>query len=167
MTQLAYQEARQQAHALLNSRAWDQQYPIKLLPFLEVTNATFTEVTALGSNKVSGMIIKDNNAAAHIFVNTSEAYPKQRETLAHELGHLVERALRGDQEYSFLDLRESTPTNLHEFYADEFACALLMPPEEFTKLQANGETIFSIAAYFNVTIDAVQYWRNRLARNPK
>jgi len=167
MTQLAYQEARQQANALLNSRAWDRQYPVKLLPFLEVANTKFTEVAALGSNKVSGMIIKDKNTAAHIFVNTSEPYPKQREALAHELGHLVERALRGDQEYSFLDLRESTTTTLHEFYADEFACALLMPPEEFTKLQANGETMFSIAAYFNVTIDAIQYWRNRLGRNPQ
>ena len=152
MTQLAYQEARQQANALLNSRAWDRQYPVKLLPFLEVANTKFTEVAALGSNKVSGMIIKDKNTAAHIFVNTSEPYPKQREALAHELGHLVERALRGDQEYSFLDLRESTTTNLHEFYADEFA---------------NGETMFSIAAYFNVTIDAIQYWRNRLGRNPQ
>jgi prophage protein len=167
MGQLAYQEARQQAQALLNSRAWDQQYPVKLLPFLDVANATLTEVVALGDNKVAGMIIKDNNAAAQIFINTTAPYPKQRETLAHELGHLVERELRDDQEYSFLDLREKTPTNLHEFYADEFACALLMPPEEFTKLQADGETIFSIAAYFNVTIDAVQYWRNRLASNPQ
>lgn len=167
MKQLAYQEARQQAHALLNSRAWDRQYPVKLLPFLDVANATLTEVTALGDNKVSGMIIKDNNAAAHIFINTSEVYPKQRENLAHELGHLVERALREDKEYSFLDLREDAGVDLHEFYADEFACALLMPPEEFMKLQAAGETIFSIAAYFNVTIDAVQYWRQRLTRNPQ
>lgn len=165
MGQLAYQEARQQAQALLNSRAWDQQYPVKLLPFLDVANATLTEVAALGDNKVAGMIIKDNNAAAQIFINTTAPYPKQRETLAHELGHLVERELRDDQEYSFLDLRKSTTTNIHEFYADEFACALLMPPKEFTKLQADGETIFSIAAYFNVTINAVQYWRNRLARN--
>lgn len=167
MKQLAYQEARQQAHALLNSRAWDKQYPVKLLPFLDVANATLTEVPALGDNHVSGMIIKDDNAAARIFINISVSYPKQRETLAHELGHLVERALRDDREYSFLDLRESTPTNLHEFYADEFACALLMPQEEFMKLQADGETIFSIAAYFNVTIDVVQYWRNRLAHNPQ
>ena len=51
MGQLAYQEARQQAQALLNSRAWDRKYPVKLLPFLEVTNATLTEVPELGTIK--------------------------------------------------------------------------------------------------------------------
>jgi len=166
-SKLAYQEAREQAQGLLDSDAWDRQYPVKLLPFLKFLDASLTEEPELGSNQVSGMVIKDNeNSPAQIYINTSETYPRQRFTLAHEMGHLVERLQRKDGEYSFMDMRSNNHYDLHEFYADEFAGALLMPEAEILRLQKEHWTVPRMAAHFNVTVAAVAKRLERLEKNP-
>ena len=55
---------------------------------------------------------------------------------------------------------------MHEFFADEFAMALLMPPEEFQALQQAGHSDYAIAKHFGVTVPKVKKWADRLARNP-
>ncbi|MHC9941634.1 ImmA/IrrE family metallo-endopeptidase [Corynebacterium diphtheriae] len=68
-------------------------------------------------------------------MNSNEPEVRQRFTLAHEIGHLVEREHLGkDVEYSFIDYRNNGKCDLHEFYADEFAGSLLMPAREFSKI---------------------------------
>ena len=65
-----------------------------------------------------------------------------------------------------MDMRSNTHYDLHEFYADEFAGALLMPEAEILRLQEEHWTIPRMAAHFNVTAAAVLKRLERLEKNP-
>lgn len=82
-----------------------------------------------------GMIVKkDKDTPARVYVNANESRERQRFTLAHEIGHYMERlTVAGDASYSFRDKRGGA-YDLHEFYADQFAGALLMPKERVVEL---------------------------------
>ena len=56
--------------------------------------------------------------------------------------------------------------NLHEFYADEFAGALLMPERQFMRMLENGDSLIDIAARFGVSLDAARKRKERLEKNP-
>lgn len=56
--------------------------------------------------------------------------------------------------------------DLHEFFADEFAAALLMPPEDVAKQLKLGRTPTQMAERYDVTISAVKAWIQRLERHP-
>lgn len=116
--------------------------------------------------KLSGFIVKQEMATPEIFINADEPLERQRFTLAHEIGHLVERGeYARDRDYSFMDYRSSTDYNLHEFFADEFAGALLMPAREFHEVyQEKGE--FGAALHFGVTVSALRKRAKRLQLNP-
>ncbi|MHC9618419.1 ImmA/IrrE family metallo-endopeptidase [Corynebacterium diphtheriae] len=84
---------------------------------------------------ISGVVVKEDEQNPKIYINSNEPEVRQRFTLAHEIGHLVEREHLGkDVEYSFIDYRNNGKCELHEFYADEFAGSLLMPAREFSKI---------------------------------
>ncbi|OFL77574.1 ImmA/IrrE family metallo-endopeptidase [Corynebacterium sp. HMSC077B05] len=116
---------------------------------------------------LSGFIVKQADSSPEIFINANEPLERQRFTLAHEIGHLVERGeYARDRDYSFMDYRAATDYNLHEFFADEFAGALLMPAAEFLKVYCDrGE--FGAAVYFGVTVAAVRKRAARLEKNPE
>ncbi|WP_293768081.1 ImmA/IrrE family metallo-endopeptidase [uncultured Corynebacterium sp.] len=116
--------------------------------------------------ELSGFIVKQANSSPEIFINADEPIERQRFTLAHEIGHLVERGQYAkDRDYSFMDYRSSTDYDLHEFFADEFAGALLMPAREFTAVYRDrGE--FGTAVHFGVTVSAVNKRAKRLQQNP-
>lgn len=115
---------------------------------------------------LSGFIIKEENTDPRIYVNSTEPLHRQRFTLAHEIGHLIERqSVAGDQDYSFTDYRGNVGYDLHEFFADEFAGELLMPAESFIRsLQRGGEVGASVD--FGVSVPAVQKRIERLIKNP-
>ncbi|PMC64562.1 hypothetical protein CJ203_04380 [Corynebacterium tuscaniense] len=115
---------------------------------------------------LSGFIIKEEDTDPRIYINAAEPLHRQRFTLAHEIGHLVERqSVAGDQDYSFTDYRSNAGYDLHEFFADEFAGELLMPAEPFIQsLQRGGKVGASVE--FNVSIPAVQKRIERLIKNP-
>lgn len=115
---------------------------------------------------VSGFIIKEKETDPRIYVNSTEPLHRQRFTLAHEIGHLVERqSVAGDQDYSFTDYRSTAGYDLHEFFADEFAGELLMPAEPFIRsLQRGGEVGASVD--FNVSVPAVRKRIDRLIKHP-
>lgn len=115
---------------------------------------------------ISGFVLKEKDTPPEVFINALETPQRQRFTLAHEIGHLIERAsIAGDDDYSFIDYRKSDDYNLHEFYADEFAGALLMPAEEFEQvMRQQGE--YGAAEYFGVSVPAVRKHRARLEKNP-
>lgn len=115
---------------------------------------------------LSGFTLKQANSNPEIFININESIPRQKFTLAHEIGHIIERgSYANDSDYSFMDYRNSDKYDLHEFFADEFAGALLMPAEEFLPIyQAEGE--FATAMKFGVTVSAVQKRARRLEENP-
>ena len=110
----------------------------------------------------SGMIIKYAGSNPRIYISDLDSPQRQLFTLAHELGHLIERRdIARDDEYGFVDHRDEGTTNLHEFYANEFAGELLMPAEPFLDV-ANGESIEAAARQFNVSLPAAQERYRRL-----
>lgn len=115
---------------------------------------------------VSGFVLKQQGAAPEIFINSMETPQRQRFTLAHEIGHLVERAnLARDEEYSFIDHRSPGHYDLHEFFADEFAGELLMPAEQVQMVrEEKGE--YAAAMHFGVSVPAIRKRLERLNRNP-
>lgn len=56
--------------------------------------------------------------------------------------------------------------DLHEFFADEFACALLMPVHDILARRAEGMTPTQLAARYDVPIAAVKKWLDRLDKHP-
>lgn len=56
--------------------------------------------------------------------------------------------------------------DLHEFFADEFACALLMPVHDILARRAEGWTPTQLAKRYDMTIIAVKKWLDRLDKHP-
>lgn len=112
---------------------------------------------------VSGMIEARRNQPPVIYVDKTEVPARQRFTIAHELGHFVERSNQGSDDFAFIDER-GTKYDLHEFYADEFAANLLMPSDEIRYLQTQGRTSIQMAAHFGVSAPAVNKRIDRLNR---
>ncbi|WP_312802194.1 ImmA/IrrE family metallo-endopeptidase [Corynebacterium variabile] len=110
----------------------------------------------------SGVIIKYAGSKPRIYISDMEAPERQLFTLAHELGHLIERRdLARDDEYGYVDHRNEGSSNLHEFYANEFAGELLMPAEQFVEVfDSQGEQ--EAARRFNVSVPAARERRRRL-----
>lgn len=116
---------------------------------------------------LSGFIIKDAGTEARIYINANDSPERQRFTLAHEIGHLVERSsLARDDDYSFMDYRDTQGKyTLQEFFADEFAGELLMPAGPLIRrVREEGE--YSAAQHFGVSVPAVRTRMRRLAKNP-
>lgn len=108
-----------------------------------------------------------------MLLNSKESYQRRRFTLAHELGHLIERStISGDQQFDFVDLRpdplftaQNSTYNLHEFYADEFAGSLLMPATKVEELRSEGWSVARMAAFFDVTPSAMSKRIERLMKH--
>jgi Zn-dependent peptidase ImmA (M78 family) len=98
-----------------------------------------------------------------IYVDFGENSARQRFTIAHELGHFVERSNQGQRDFAFIDER-GTKYDLHEFYADEFAGDLLMPADEISNLRIRGFSNVEMAAHFGVSIPALNKRLDRLQR---
>lgn len=92
---------------------------------------------------------------------------RQRFTLAHEIGHLVDRkVIAGDPRYSFMDYRDHhNGYNLHEFFADEFAGELLMPAVPLLTRLSNSSQ-YETAVRFGVTLSVLDRRMVRLQENP-
>lgn len=111
----------------------------------------------------SGLVVKDEYDTPKIYIAKSDSPQRQRFTLAHELGHLVDRLrFADDHEFSFVEKRSwHGQYDFNEFFADEFAGALLMPEDELRRLHAEtDENWYAMALHFNVTVQAVmKRWR--------
>lgn len=112
---------------------------------------------------VSGMIEARRNETPVIYIDKDEAPARQRFTIAHELGHFVERSNQGMVDFAFIDER-GTKYDLHEFYADEFAGNLLMPAGEIDYLRRAGQSNVQMAAHFGVSVPALNKRLDRLER---
>lgn len=117
----------------------------------------------------SGLILKEPGSDADIYLERTDSRPRQRFTLAHELGHYFERLEASDDEYSFRDkaaVREVRSKNygLMEFYADEFAGELLMPEDEFLDIY-DKRGLTGAASHFRVSPAAVKKRKERLEKS--
>lgn len=161
---LLYEAARKHAHKISQATPVDRTGTKSLEQIAAIYGATvfFRPL----KDDVSGVVIKNAGEDPTIFINTNETFVRQRFTLAHEIGHLVERRELGeDDDYSFVDGRIDDHYDLHEFFADEFAGSLLMPAEEFLRVyDADGK--YATAVHFGVSVPAVEKRKKRLDKNP-
>jgi Zn-dependent peptidase ImmA (M78 family) len=113
---------------------------------------------------VFGMIRARPDEITTIYVDSRQTPARQRFTVAHELGHYVERINQGEVDFAFIDKRDMH-YDLHEFYADEFAGNLLMPREVIGRLQDQGMTKLGLAAYFGVSPTDLNTRLSRLSKS--
>lgn len=114
---------------------------------------------------VSGFLLREKNVTT-IAVNQAHHPNRQRFTIAHECGHLILHAGKGDQlwidkAYSpvfFRNAHSSSGEKLHEIQANQFAAGLLMP-EELLREHVTGNLsdldIFRLALRFKVSEQAM------------
>lgn len=166
MAELLYTRARREAQRIRSSADVGSRGLADLVHIAEKWGASVS-VDPMEPG-LSGFIIKNaGDPDARIYINANDSPGRQRFTLAHEIGHLVERqSLARDNEYSFMDYRnEKNGYNLHEFFADEFAGELLMPAGPLIRIvRERGE--FAAAEHFGVSVPAVQKRIRRLKKNP-
>ncbi len=110
---------------------------------------------------ISGMLRVEPWAVPEIFVDTTDVEPRQRFTIAHEIGHYVERTSSGANDFNFVDKRGGQ-YDVHEFYADEFAANLLMPADEIERMRGKGAGLVRLAGYFGVSLPAMKLRLRRL-----
>lgn len=124
----------------------------------------------------------DEDEAPKIFVDNNASTSRKRFTIAHELGHYVERfsdSESPDQKipghFGFRDksmtsdekiLAGCRPTDSgtsdqsqRELFADYFACCLLIPEDKVLEFINKGANIKDVATYFGVSAATM---RNRL-----
>lgn len=162
---LVYQRARKEADSIRAIRSIGKHGLDDLVQIASRLDATVT-VTPLKAG-LSGFVIKDAYSPPRIYINSDEPLLRQRFTLAHEIGHLVDRSVVAqDPDYSFVDERGGK-YDLHEFFADEFAGALLMPQVEIDRKIEDNKSIYAMADEFGVSTRALQKRLQRLAENPE
>lgn len=164
MTGLVWRDAREQARQVLDD-LWDQTLPVDIIAISRAAGVTPYQRDLPGS--MSGMLIKRRGEDARSYIARTDPEVRKRFTCAHELGHYRERQMAGDAEYgfedSFVDTREGIrrPDYFpHEFFADEFAGAVLMPETMILKYKHEGMPVERMAEVFGVSVSAV---RRRLA----
>lgn len=162
---LIWERARVEAQNLLEHWPVDSEGLDSLKRIAEFLGAEVRQLPL--SPSVSGVIIKESpDDHPVITINMNEAPVRQRFTLAHEIGHLVDRELVAeDDDYSFVDYRKTAADSqdLHEFFANEFAGNLLMPTEKvWSHYIAHGQ--FATAKHFGVSLPALRIRLNNIDR---
>lgn len=158
---LVWQAARRSARDVLDSY-WDGLYPVRVSEISREMGVM--AYRAKLPYVLSGMVISDKDGGARSYADADEPDVCRRFTFAHELGHYVERmTLAVDDEFAFKCGR-SCGYDLHEFYADEFAGALLMPEDDFMLMQQEGRSLIDMAARFGVSLSAAGRRREFLGR---
>lgn len=166
---LVYQAARQEADKILASFGDTLTFPVDLGV---VSNLMYARMRLDNQmDDMSGMIVKNPGMPAEILINSYDHPTRRRFTWAHELGHLAERTtVARDFEYSFVDWRSTSGVRnytVHEFYADEFAGALLMPAFKVKELKEQGKSTVEMARFFGVSPAAMDMRLHRLSVDPE
>ena len=112
-----------------------------------------------------GVLTKSRGKNACCVINSHQPRQVRRWTWAHQLGHIVERewvTRRGD-EYSFEELARPREENIHDFFANEFAGALLVPQQHLTDKNGKWFSTKEISDVFDVSL-AIAEWRLNMAK---
>ena len=162
---LLWQAARQHAEELGQFFAPVKDHGLdKLTELAEDRFEATVLITPELSPDVSALVDKDTCTPPEIFINIRETRSRQRFLLAHSIGHLIERiSIAEKYSFSFLEKRNND-YDLCEFFADEFAGALLMPEKPLMEVIDNTNSHLMAACVFDVSIFTV---RKRLARIEK
>lgn len=127
---------------------------------IKVNNAVFSD------DNLSGLIAKRGSNIS-ILVNKSDPPYRKRFTIAHELGHHFLHLL-SDGEFVdkkvdlFRDAEGGDQSKKIEVQANQFAAALLMPPELVKIEYQKNNDVSDLARKFNVSEEAMGYRLQRL-----
>lgn len=111
---------------------------------------------------VSGLLIKEADKDATIFLNEEDHVHRQRFTCAHEIGHFLRRRDRAFQYVDKRDVFSSAGVDPEEIYANGFAAELLMPREAVVDYHADGLRDYEMALRFKVSLEAMRHRLNTL-----
>lgn len=107
---------------------------------------------------------KESHENPQVVVNSHLGKEKRLFTLAHMMGHVIERAFVSyKQDYHFVDMNDGT-YNLHEFFADEFAYEFLLPTSLMVYSLEQGISFDKLAETQGVSLSIVKAWVGRLKK---
>jgi len=108
-------------------------------------------------NNLAGFIIRESaDAPVEVYLNSNDSALRRRFTLAHELGHYIQRG--DDEALGFVDKRSElamSGADPQERWANAFAAELLMPAAIVKKYWAEGESADALAQKFQVSNAAI------------
>jgi len=135
------------------------------VPVEEIASRQNIKISRAPSKDFSGLLIRKDGAAL-IGVNSSEAFVRQRFTVAHELGHYFLHP----QKDTFVDYRDNKASKKEvmrtprERQANMFAAALLMPRKyiqlDYKNVARNGfgeEELSKLALKYSVSEEAMRF----------
>lgn len=110
---------------------------------------------------VAGVLVQ-RRGDPEILISAIDPPSQQRFTVAHEVGHFIERAANGQTEeplnqICYRDDVSPRCANPAEMYANEFAAALLMPEAELRGHWERDPDADNLAGRFQVSPDAMRH----------
>lgn len=138
----------------------ENKIPFPVDPFLIADRLGIEVRKAALDHDLAGFIIREQEGGpVEIYVNAADADVRQRFTVAHEIGHFVQRG--GDtRPMGFVDERSelsASGTDPNEIWANRFAAELLMPSSVVRKWWARGISPDALRRKFFVSTAAIGY----------
>lgn len=136
---------------LANELRINSGYENRTINIEDIANQLGFEVfgTTFSNDRISGKVIH-NDVCKEIYV-ADESFPRQRFTIAHEIGHIILHHQAGEN-INEVDYRSSDNNfERKEFQANAFASALLMPKKDALKVWRALKDVDDFAEYFEVS----------------
>ncbi|QWS32599.1 ImmA/IrrE family metallo-endopeptidase [Curtobacterium aetherium] len=150
--------AAERAAAAILEEAWDSdRFPVDPVVVAERMGMRVYQAQLPGD--VSGLLKKEPNEPAEIFVDVDDPPVRRRFTTAHELGHFAQRRHQ-DEFVGYVDRRDGRSqegTQGEEIFANTFAAHLLMPPPAVEVLVNSRRSELEMARFFGVSLQSMQY----------
>ncbi|MBP9758484.1 ImmA/IrrE family metallo-endopeptidase [Candidatus Dojkabacteria bacterium] len=131
----------------------DLKPPIEISKILEKYNLNLVETTFTDSN-ISGGFERPTNT---IYISKDESYPRQKFTLAHELGHFIMHSETQREVYYRHQIDDPGQDINHEAEANAFAAALLMPDTILRSNLSKTSDMDDLVKIFGVSYSAMYY----------
>ncbi len=127
---------------------------------LDISAASALQLTKTDSDSWSGMTIKEGSVTA-IVINPAHQLARSRNTLMHELSHIMLKHVPNSVQVSPTGLMLlSDYSDDQEAEADWLAAAILIPRDALMQLRMKGKTREDISEVFGVS-DPLCEWRLR------
>lgn len=146
--------AKADAESILRT-AWGYRFPVDPVRIARQLGIDVIDANLAGD--VAGAIVKESGKDAVILVNQFDHPNRKRFTVAHELGHFVQKS---EDTFEYVDRRDtlsSMGVSPDEMYANAFAANLLMPEDEIKRLIKEEKTSdLEMAMRFGVSREAMK-----------
>lgn len=153
--------ARGLAEAVLDAHWPEGTYPVD--PVRLARNLGVEVFSAELGQDVFGMLVGDEGNSGVIYVDSDQPEKRMRFTVAHEIGHFLDRNSRLVDDVAFVDRRSDEDRGApDEIWANEVAGNLLMPARALKRFVDGGLDELDIANRFGVSLPALRYRRHVL-----